>query len=347
MRNIGSPAELEHRRCLAVERVVEGYTTREVGDFLGVDPRSVRRWAAAFRTQGVRGLAAQPASGRPPFLTRTQEKIVWRWLADNPVHFGFTTELWTAGRVARLIEQEWHVHFHPHYLSAWLRTQGFSPQKPERVPRERNLQRLAQWRAEDWPRIKRQAHRRGSHVVFLDESGLLLAPLLRRTWAPCGQTPVLQQRSKYREKVSAAAALWWPPGRERLGLNFWTLVNGYFTNVGVAVLLGELLGALGAPLTVIWDGGMMHKGDPINDLLRQAAGRLWLERLPPYGSELMPIEYLWSCLKYGRLCNFAAYDVKELNKVAQGELTAIQKDQKLVTSFFHAAELSLPRTLLT
>src|SRR5438874_12937883 len=116
MRSIGAPVELEHRRCLAVQRVVEGYTAEEVGDFLGVDPRSVRRWVATFRTSGVSGLAAQPPAGRPPKLTYTQGKIVCRWLAESPTAFGFATELWTAPRLARLIEQEWQAHFHPHYL---------------------------------------------------------------------------------------------------------------------------------------------------------------------------------------------------------------------------------------
>ena len=42
MRDKGSPEEHEHRRLLAVQRVLEGYTAEEVAEFLGVDPgRSV------------------------------------------------------------------------------------------------------------------------------------------------------------------------------------------------------------------------------------------------------------------------------------------------------------------
>src|SRR3954463_3828543 len=78
MRTEGSPAVLEYRRRLAVQRVGDGYPIGEVADFLGVDRRTVRRWVAAFHRHGASGLAAQPVPGRPPKLTSTQEKIVGR-----------------------------------------------------------------------------------------------------------------------------------------------------------------------------------------------------------------------------------------------------------------------------
>jgi transposase len=91
MRTTGSPAELERRRLLAVERLSEGYPIEEVADFLGVDHSSVRRWRAAFLHAGYGGLAAVPASGRPPKLSSTQEKVVCRWLAHTPTDHGFAT----------------------------------------------------------------------------------------------------------------------------------------------------------------------------------------------------------------------------------------------------------------
>jgi transposase len=156
MRTTGSPAVLEYRRRLAIERVDDGYTTPEVADFLGVDPSSVRRWLASFRRHGGDALAARPVPGRPPKLTYTQEKIVRRWLADNPTEHGFATELWTAPRLAQLIEQEWGIHFHPDYLGTWLRQRGYTPQKPRRKARERDDEAIARWLAEDWPRIKKR-----------------------------------------------------------------------------------------------------------------------------------------------------------------------------------------------
>lgn len=156
MRPKGSPNQLEDRRRLAVQRVIEGYSTEEVADFLNVNPSSVRRWVAALRNQGDDGLAARPASGRPPKLSPIQEKIIRRWVQDNPAEHGFDTELWTAPRLSQLIREEFGIQLNPRYLSGWLRHRGFTPQKPQRVPRQRDPQAIAAWLKSDWPRIKKR-----------------------------------------------------------------------------------------------------------------------------------------------------------------------------------------------
>lgn len=162
MRTPGSASELEYRRRLAVERVDDGYSTQEVADFLGVDPSTVRRWLAAFRDRGDAGLVSRPVSGRPAKLTSTQEKVALRWLADSPTHHGFPTELWTATRLGQLIREEFGVGLNPRYLSTWLRERGFTPQKPDRVPRERDPKAIAAWLESDWPRIKKRPGGRAS-----------------------------------------------------------------------------------------------------------------------------------------------------------------------------------------
>jgi|SRR5215210_2842026 transposase len=165
MRDKGTPAELEHRRLLAVQRVLEGYSTEEVAEFLAVDPRSVRRWVAAFRQAGGTGLCARPPAGRPRKLTNTQEKIIRRWLADKPTEHGFATDLWTGPRLAHLIREEFGIELNPKYLTVWLRRRGFTPQKPRRVPRQRDPAVIAAWLETQWPRIKKRPAARG-HTSF-------------------------------------------------------------------------------------------------------------------------------------------------------------------------------------
>jgi putative transposase len=159
---------------------------------------------------------------------------------------------------------------------------------------------------------------------------------------------VLLQRGQHRQKVSLAAALWLSPRRETIGLFFETLPNAYFDNFRSAAFLKMLLEHLGEQqrVIVIWDGGTMHKGEPIKALLAESADRLSLERFPPYAPMLNPIEPLWSWLKYGRLCNFAARDALHLNEIAITELRAIENDQERLRNFFHASDLPLPRAIL-
>jgi transposase len=156
-----SAQELENRRRLAVARVNEGYSQAEVARFLGVDVRSVRTWVADYRREGEAGLAASTAPGRTPRLTPEQSQVVLGWLARPATEFGFATELWTAPRVARLIEKTFAVAYHPRYLNEWLTARGITPQKPRRVPRERDQAEIDRWVAEELPRIKKRPRRTG------------------------------------------------------------------------------------------------------------------------------------------------------------------------------------------
>lgn len=156
MRTRGSAHELEQRRRLAVQRVQEGYTQAQVAQFLGVHERTVRRWIAHYRQQGESGLAAKPHPGRSPKLARHLQGLVLGWLRQNPQSFGFATELWTGRRVAQLIQRQFGVRYHPRYLNAWLSGWDFSPQKPQRQPRERNDQAIQHWVRHDWPRIQNE-----------------------------------------------------------------------------------------------------------------------------------------------------------------------------------------------
>lgn len=154
MRTKGSAAELERRRRLAVQRVCDGYTPAQVAAFLGVHPGSVRRWWRAYQRHKDAGLAAKPHPGCTPKLTLARQRQVVRWLYKNPKSFGFATELWTARRIAQVIQRKWGITFNPRYLNAWLTSRGITPQKPQRRPRERNEQAIREWVRSTWPRLQ-------------------------------------------------------------------------------------------------------------------------------------------------------------------------------------------------
>ena len=156
-----SAQELENRRRLAVARVNQGYSQTEVARFLAVNVRSVRQWVADYRRDGEAGLAASTAPGQTARLTPEQAEVALGWLAKPATEFGFATELWTAPRVAHLIEKTFGVAYHPRYLNQWLTARGITPQKPRRVPRERDQAEIDRWVAEELPRIKKKSPKTG------------------------------------------------------------------------------------------------------------------------------------------------------------------------------------------
>ena len=194
---------------------------------------------------------------------------------------------------------------------------------------------------------QKKARNLRAFLAFVDESGLLLAPLLRRSWAERGHRPIFPQQGKKKEKVSVAAAILVSPRFENLEIFYKTLVNEYFDNFYSALFLEALLKDLGkSKVIVVWDGGPIHQGDSIRQLQQIHKGRLFFERLPPYAPKLNPVEPLWSWLKYGRLCNFAAHSGSELDQKIKSELEPILKDQHLIHALWHESELPMPQVLL-
>jgi len=174
----------------------------------------------------------------------------------------------------------------------------------------------------------------------MDEAGALMAPLVRRSLAPRGQTPILKQKAKHREKVSLAAALTLAPDRE-LGLHFRTYPKDYVNNAKAADFLEALLQEVSGPVVVLWDRGNMHRGDPIR-ALKEKYPRLHTEFLPPYAPQLNPVELLWCFLKYGKLANFAPQDLAELEQRLVEYLRFAQTNPRLLASFWHWSQLPRP-----
>ena len=180
--------------------------------------------------------------------------------------------------------------------------------------------------------------RLGAHLVLIDESGALMMPLVRRSLAPRGETPVLKHKASHRDRVSLMAALTLSQRRLRGNLCFQTYPKAFVNSERAAAFVRALLQRLRGSVILLWDGGSMHKGDPIRELQRQFP-RLALERLPPYAPELNPVEFLWKYLKYDLLPNFAPQDVTHLDGVLLKHLHQIKRSPDRIRSFWRSVDL--------
>ena len=172
--------------------------------------------------------------------------------------------------------------------------------------------------------------------MFLDETGLMLQPLVRRTWAPRGQTPVMYSWDRH-DRLSVIAALSVSARRRRIGLYFATTEKNIKAEEAEA-FLGQLQRSLGRRLIVVVDRWAVHR-----KVARMLAGdeRFRIEWLPPYAPDLNPVEHVWNHTKYGDLANYIPDDLLDLELEFDWSIDQTRKRLKLLKSFFHAAELKL------
>jgi transposase len=171
--------------------------------------------------------------------------------------------------------------------------------------------------------------------VFLDESGFLLIPNVRKTWAPIGCTPTVRHRYQ-RDKLSAISAVSVSPVRPRVGL-YMHLHPANITGAEVVVFLRDLLRHLRGPIALLWDGGSIHKREDVQAFLSRNR-RLIPHRFPAYAPELNPDEFVWTKMK-NDLANGAPKDLHQLGVQLRRSFTRLHGSQRLLWSCIFESQL--------
>ncbi len=340
-RPIGTPDELERRRRRALQLLNDGERPCTVARFLGVHRTSVYRWQRTAKDQ-PQALAARPHPHRPAQLTDEQLQRLEALLTQGAQAHGWPNALWTAQRVSDLIHREFALRFHHDHVGRFLRRRlGWTPQKPERRARERNEHAILNWQSREFPRIATAAQARGAHLVFLDESGYMLNPTVRRTWAPRGQTPILRTWDR-RDRISAISSISVSPRNRTLSLHFDLLPdNVNARGEDVVDYLKKLRMHLGGPMTVLWDGSNIHDRSKVVQAYLAQHPEIQTVRLPAYAPEINPDELVWAWTKYGRLGNLAAANSDWLRDYLINEFTYVREHPELLASFIEGSGLTL------
>lgn len=152
----GSADLLEDRRRRALALVDSGCSLNEAARRIGCGASSVMRWLRAWRRGGEQALRVRFSPGRPHKLKARQEARLLQLLLKGPLARGYRTNLWTTKRIARLIEEEFGVCYHPHHIGRLMHRLQWSHQKPERRAAERDEKEIERWKRQEWPRIKKK-----------------------------------------------------------------------------------------------------------------------------------------------------------------------------------------------
>jgi transposase len=145
----------EERRKQAWKLKQQGWQQNHIAEALGVSEGAVSQWMKKAEEGGEETLLAHPAPGVSPRMSAEQQAQMPALLAKGAESYGFRGDVWTARRVAKVIEKTFGIRYSRDHVGKLLRMYGWSRQKPEERATQRNEQAIREWNETRWPALKK------------------------------------------------------------------------------------------------------------------------------------------------------------------------------------------------
>lgn len=321
-------------RIMAVRRVREGERPSDVIRSYGMCRTTIYRWLRTATRGGQRALKARKHPGRQPRLTPQQKRQVFGWInGKDPRQYNFEFALWTRRIVSSLVEEKFGITLGVTAVGRLLAELEITPQKPLRRAYERDPRAIKRWTQTEYPRLQARAKRRNARVFFLDEAGVRSDPVLGRSWAPRGETPLVST-SGQRQSINAISAV---NGR---GAFWFKVFSGRFNKERFLKFLKAFMRHRQYPSFLILDGHPSHRARVVAQYVQSLKGRLELHFLPGYAPELNPDEFVWNHLKKQGVSKKPLRKNESLRTRVQYDLEQIKRRPALVRSFFRAPSVA-------
>ncbi|WP_307827589.1 IS630 family transposase [Planomonospora sp. ID82291] len=308
-----------------------------MADALDVGRESVFRWKRQARTGGTEALRIKKAPGRPRKLRPGQEQSVQAVVRDATPRqvLGTAVVLWTRALVAMVIAAWFGIGMSVAAAGRLLHDLGLSVQRPVYRSPRRDEAAVTSWVSTLFPRVRRNAQRRGAVVLFADEMSMRVDHRSGTTWGLVGRTPIVQAGAG-RRSVKMFSAI----GVD--GTLRYRLAHGSMDRWAFLGFCAQLLRTIRRPIVLIVDGSSIHTARAVRDFVARTGGRLRLFFLPAYAPDLNPDEWVNQNVK-ARAAREAVADEHELAAAMHSSLRRLQKCPGIVRAFFADPHLSYIR----
>lgn len=318
------PSDVRER---AVRAVQDGMSRKTISSAFGVDRVTLYRWLRKYCEQGESGLERKAGSGRPRKLEELDEGALRALILKGALDFGYESDLWTVGRLRRVITEEFSIVLSKNTVWRRLRDAGLTYQKPEREYYEIDEATRKKWLRYEVPKIRRCVQKHRGILYFQDESNVSLTAFLGKTWAPCGETPKAKVTGK-RAGIAANSAI------SRNGHLLFRLLEKRIASKEVIEFLQQMLNHHPRRhLVVVMDKAPPHTSKKTKAWIASQP-RLHVFHLPPYSPDWNPDEKVWNHLKHQELASHQAKTKDELKLLTRQKLRSMARRPKLLRGLF-------------
>ena len=323
-------------RKRAIQMWMKGVKQKDVAEIFGIRKATVNSWVKAYTSQGLTGLkdkARGVKSADKKLLTPKQEKAIQKMIVDvMPDQLKLPYALWTRKAVKELVEREFGIKMAINTMGDYLRSWGFSPQKPKKKAYEQNPKAVQKWLNEEYPSIKEKAKEEGAVIHWGDETGVRNSNQHGRSYAPKGKTPVKKSMSK-RFTVNMISTV------TNQGKVSFMIYTGSMNADRLIEFLGQLIKRKRKKVYLILDNLRVHHSKIVKKWVEAHKEKIAIFYLPSYSPEKNPDEYLNCDLKYGMSERPAPKNKEQLKNNVQSHMEMLQENPKRVKKYFEHIDI--------
>jgi len=305
-------------------------TQKQAAEIFGITERAVNKIWAQYREGGKKSLYSSKRGARGGKKLKKEQAYKVRQLIKEklPEQLKLPFGLWTREAVQRLILERFDVELSRWQVGRYLKSWGYTPQKPIRKAFEQKPERVKKWLEEEYPAIEKKARAEKATIYFGDETGCRSDHQAGRSYAPKGRTPIIKATGK-RYTVNMISAI-----SNRGHLQFMLMEKGFNSEV-FKTFLEQMIKYGKRKVFFITDNHPAHKTIKLNKWLEENRDSIEVFFIPPYSPELNPQEYVNQDLKTNIIGKKRAINKEQLKDNINDFMNRRKADKPQVKKYFH------------
>ena len=317
-------------RKRALQLIKGGKKQVEVALLFGIRTGTVSDWVKNYKTFGLNGLKDKPKGPKSEdlkLLSKNQELSIQKMITDiMPDQLKLPYALWTRKAVKELVERELGVVLAINTMGDYLRSWGFSPQKPKKKAYEQCSKKVQQWLDEEYPAIKKQAKKENAEIHWGDETGVRNNSQHGRSYAPKGKTPVKKSMAK-RFSINMISTV------TNQGKVEFMIYSGSMNAEMLIRFLKQFVKGKSRKMYLILDNLRVHHSKIVKKWVEENSTKITIFHLPSYSPEKNPDEYLNCDLKYGLSEKPSPRNQEQLRNNVENHMLMLQGNEQRVKKY--------------
>ena len=334
-RSLTSQERYSYRKR-AISLLQSGEKKKEVALIFGVRPSTVSQWVKCYKEKDIKGLQDTKRGVKSQdrkLLSSKQELTIQSMILDTmPDQLKLPYALWTRKAVKELIKRELDIEIALTTTGYYLRSWGYSPQKPKKKAYEQNPKAVQRWLDQEYPAIKEKAKQENAEIHWGDETGVRNNSQHGRSYAPKGKTPTKKSMSK-RFSVNMISSVT-NQGRVEFMIYTDTMNADRFIT-----FLEQLIISKSKKIYLILDNLRVHHSKTVKQWVEEHKEHIALFYLPSYSPEKNPDEYLNCDLKQGLSSKPSPRNQEKLSENLKDHMDMLQINPQRIKKYFQHQDI--------